>query len=124
MLQAYRANLNLSSEPPQTIKDSHQPTKDPLQGFEWEDSCKVDLVLGGFCRQDDERPESEPVDPKIATFSSLVNQNREIKQWVKERKEWVHRKVIQAAEKLNNGTQDVENGKGENSARWGSQIEN
>jgi hypothetical protein len=98
---ACRATVKMSPKQLQACKSS-LPSKKSTESFEWEDSCMDNLVFwSSFGNLSlNEKSESEPLDPKVEIISRLVHNIKEIKQQVKERKEWAQKKVVQAAKKL------------------------
>ncbi|GLT89297.1 hypothetical protein SLE2022_072850 [Rubroshorea leprosula] len=99
---AYRANINVSPRQPKALS-SPWPQKKLSALYAWEDSCVVNLLLGGVDGVSvKSEPEVDLSDPKVQLISSLVNQIKEVKEQLKDRKEWAHEKVMQAAKKLSN----------------------
>lgn len=104
---ACRATVKMSPKQLQASKSS-LPSKNSTESFEWEDSCMVNLVLSSFGNLSlNEKSESESLDPQVEIISRLVHNIKEIKQQVKERKEWAQKKVIQAAKKLSHDLSEL-----------------
>ncbi|PON87524.1 43kDa postsynaptic protein [Trema orientale] len=95
-----RDNLKLSPEEIAAMKKSI-PVKLSSDPTELEDSSMVNMVLDGFCKLSVEK-DAVSVDhnQKIEKISILVQDIKEVKEQVKERKEWAQKKVLEAVKKL------------------------
>ncbi|KAG6680022.1 hypothetical protein I3842_13G018700 [Carya illinoinensis] len=103
---ACRATVKMS--PKMQATEASLPRKKSTEPLEWEDSCMVKLILGGFGDlRLNEQSEIESLDPKIEIISSLVQNIKDIKQQVKDRKEWAQKKVVQAAKKLSHDLSEI-----------------
>ncbi|KAJ4727353.1 MND1-interacting protein 1-like [Melia azedarach] len=99
---AYHAHVKVSPDQLQAVNNPWQ-SKRPTEQFESEEPLTVKLVLcscGSLSL--DQKTEGQFIDPKLETISSLADQINVVKKQVQECKEWAHKRVIQAARKMNN----------------------